>query len=104
VWHWRQAIPADTVEARKLLVARLLPPLSEIYRADLVPDTETLLEEYAERGVGPVAPMSIFARHCLPCAEVSVKLCVATGKPTWASFTLKRERSSGTKPGSGVYL
>ena len=89
----RKAIAA-TASASRVSLAGCIPPLSESYRADLVPDDEQLTEEYAEI-VDSLHGSDLFLCETMSSmreAAVCVPMCVATGKPTWASFTLKHDK------------
>ncbi|CAE7568263.1 mmuM [Symbiodinium natans] len=89
----KQAI-AKTDSAASVSVAGCVPPLSESYRADLVPQDKQLREEYAEI-IDSLMGSDIFLCETMSSmreAAVAVPMCVAKGKPTWASFTLKHDK------------
>lgn len=81
----------DAEEENNVLVAASVGPLTESYRADLVPDDETLREQYSEL-ISALEDADLYLCETISSireAAVSVPMCVRTGKPVWASFTLE---------------
>lgn len=73
-------------------IAASVPPLSESYRADLVPSDDVLRKEYEEL-IPALGEADIYLCETMSSireSDVAVPICTATGKTTWASFTLER--------------
>ena len=99
----RQAAP----EGGDVMVAGALPPLSESYRADLVPSPEEATPVYENMVRAMAAHVDLFLCETMACAEeahtaAQAALKLGGGKPVYVSWTLKEEPGTGLRSGETV--
>ena len=99
----REAAP----EGGGVLVAGSLPPLSESYRADLVPSPEDATPVYRNMVRAMVDHVDLFLCETMASAEeahtaASAALALGGGKPVFVSWTLHEKPGSGLRSGESV--
>ena len=99
----REAAP----EGGGVLVAGSLPPLSESYRADLVPNPEESMPVYRNMVQAMAEHVDLFLCETMASAEeahtaASAALDLGGGKPVFVSWTLHEKPGSGLRSGESV--
>ena len=99
----RQAAP----EGDGVLVAGSLPPLSESYRADLVPSPEDATPVYRNMVRAMADHVDLFLCETMASAEeahtaAAAALDLGGGKPVFVSWTLHEKPGSGLRSGESV--
>lgn len=99
----RQAAP----EGSGVLVAGSLPPLSESYRADLVPSAEEAMPVYRNMVQAMAEHVDLFLCETMASAEEAhtaarAALDLGGGKPVYVSWTLNEEPGTGLRSGESV--
>lgn len=96
----RQAVAESG--ASEVLVAGALPPLSESYRADLVPEADEALPIYENMVKAMVADVDLFVCETMSSADearhaASQALAFGEGKPVYVSWTLSETPGDGLR-------
>ncbi len=95
----------QAVEGRDVLVAGSLPPLSESYRPDLVPDAATGAPVYAAMAAALAPHVDVFLCETMSSAaeaRSAVTAAAATGRPVFVSWTLDDRPGRGLRSGESV--
>ena len=103
----RRAVAESGAAEGEVLVAGSLPPLSESYRADLVPDAEAALPIYGTMVKAMVDYVDLFLCETMASAAearhaASQALAFGEGKPVYVSWTLAETPGEGLRSGETI--